>query len=291
MTDSALSPLLFEVAGIRFRLVAGPRPLPPPPPYDDFLGARTPDDLASDLRIRVECAGSLTLPADRLFSAGGSWSLAREGADRIVILDPPALGGGAWCTIRFPAAVDEALVTLGVPGPYHLSYPLDQILLMYRLCRAGGAILHGAGFGRSGGGFAFPGVSGAGKTTLAGLLRNRGWEPLSDDRVIVRELSGEPFLFGTPWPGEGMIAVNRSLPLRGIFFLKQGAVNGVRDLPVGEGARRLLAVASIPWYDPDFLPEALAIVSRVAEQVPFRELTFRPEPEAAAFLEGYLERG
>jgi hypothetical protein len=131
-----------------------------------------------------------------------------------------------------------------------LCYPLDQLLTVHRLAREGGTIVHCALVDVDGAGVICPGVSGAGKTTLSRqLLGARGLRVLSDDRAVVRPSGNGYRAYGTPWPGEGGFAVNASVPLVGIGFIEHRPVPETTPLTPGEAIRRLVRVASIPWYD------------------------------------------
>ena len=87
----------------------------------------------------------------------------------------------------------------------------------------------------------FPGKSGAGKSAITRLLNGgTNFELLSDDRIIVREMNDHFEVFGTPWPGEAGISVNRSAALEGILFLAHGSENRINALNPKESLKRLL---------------------------------------------------
>ncbi len=147
------------------------------------------------------------------------------------------------------------------------------------LLHAAGAIIHGRGM-------AFSGVSGAGKSTLTGLAAGRpGWEPLSDDRVIVRVAEASPTLWGTPWSGEGQVAEHRCGEMAGLLFLEQGPTHEIRPLTPGQALPRLFQTASLPWYDAEYLEAALAACGRIVQTIPCGVLTFRPEIGAIEAVE------
>jgi hypothetical protein len=158
---------------------------------------------------------------------------------------------------------------------------------MYLLGRQG-LLLHAAGMLVRGRAVVLPGVSGAGKTTFAGLAAGRaGWEALSDDRVLVRvpDDADGAVAHGTPWPGEGRVAANRSGPLGRLVFLSQGGTNTVQPLTPAQAAARLLVTTSVPWYDPDHLDRTLEACDRLVRRVPATLLTFRPDQEAVDLVE------
>jgi hypothetical protein len=155
-----------------------------------------------------------------------------------------------------------------------------------------GLVVHAAGMIVHGRAVVLPGVSGAGKTTFAGLAAGRaGWEGLSDDRIIVRVPDGVTSVFahGTPWPGEGRIASSRSGPLARLLFLDQGTTDAVRPLSPAEAASRLAATVSIPWFDAEYLGGTLDACERLVGRVPAALLTFRPSVGAVALVERVLQ--
>ena len=154
-----------------------------------------------------------------------------------------------------------------------------------------GILLHAAGAVIHGRGMAFSGVSGAGKSTFTRLAAGRpGWQPLSDDRVIVRVGEASPTLWGTPWSGEGKVAEHRCGEMAGLFFLEQGTTHEIRPLTPGQALSRLFQTASLPWYDAEYLEEALAGCGRIVETIPCGVITFRPEIGAIEAVERFLGR-
>lgn len=146
-------------------------------------------------------------------------------------------------------------------------YPLDQLLMMHRLACESGLIVHCALIDVGGVAVICPGVSGAGKTTLTRQL-TPDFPVLSDDRAVIRK-SGEGYeAHGTPWPGEGGFAVNRGLPLRGIGFIQQAEKPRTERISQGEAIRRLVRVASLPFFDRVASDRAFSGVADLCGRVP-----------------------
>ena len=167
--------------------------------------------------------------------------------------------GAFWWTARFAPGETEVQVTCDpemiartpavtrIANPIH--DPLDQILTMFLLAERGGCIVHAAGVERGGRGVACIGRSGAGKTTLMGLLEGRtDLDRLSDDRLILR-VGEPPSISGTPWAGEGMVAANDTAGLTALIFLHQGPDHDLQPIAPREAAAQLLPTTSIPWLD------------------------------------------
>ena len=233
-----------------------------------------------------------------ILESEANWSILARDGERAFVFRLPSESEPYWvarfrpgsaevsvvCSPRLLATVDGAEALRSS----HFAYPLDQILAMYLLGNRG-ILLHAAGALVGGRGMAFSGVSGAGKSTLTGLAAGRpGWEPLSDDRVIVRLGEASPTLWGTPWSGEGQVAEHRSGEMAWLLFLEQGTTHEIRPLTPAQALPRLFQTASLPWYDAEYLEEALAACGRIVQTVPCGVLSFRPEIGAIQTVERLL---
>jgi hypothetical protein len=126
-------------------------------------------------------------------------------------------------------------------SPFALDCVL-RVLYATLLPRMGGMLIHGCGLRHAAVGVIFPGLSGAGKTTLARKAPDSD-DVLSDEIVAVRELDDGWRVFGTPFWGDfarGGISM-RSWPLRTLAFLGQ-APREVAMTPItsSDAALRLL---------------------------------------------------
>lgn len=222
------------------------------------------------------------------------WRLDRAG-ERFRWTLPDQRGTWFW---RLISGEDRAAVELGPalvdPETRQLvdpvTYPLDQILVIHHLHRVGGLLLHAAAVARNGSAVAAVGVSGAGKTTLARLLRqvSPDLDGLSDDRVIVAPTRDEPIpgwrIWGTPWAGEGRIASPASARLAALVVLRHADQDTLRPIDRSTALARMLPTVSIPWYAPHLAEKALGDLERLLEAVEVWELGFRPRPESVAPL-------
>ena len=93
-------------------------------------------------------------------------------------------------------------------------------------------------------------------------------------------------MFGTPWPGEGRFAENRSVPLAAIVFLTKGEENRLEPLQRASAVRRLLPVLSLPWFDQELANRSLDFCTELTARVSSHELIFRPDPGAVEAIEG-----
>ena len=171
-----------------------------------------------------------------------------------------------------------------------LLHPVDRVLFMGVLAHRNAFIVHSCGWSCHGKSVLFPGVSGAGKTTLCRQLMAAGQgRILSDDRVVLREGPEGFRACGTPWPGDAKQARNESAPLAALGFIEQAPEHRLTPIPPAEALRRLMEAASIPWYSSDLRDLVLPLVERLVSTVPAYRVGFRPDPGVFAVLSPLVE--
>jgi hypothetical protein len=96
--------------------------------------------------------------------------------------------------------------------------------------------------------------------------------------------------FGTPWPGElGAAQSHRVRPLA-LIFLRNAGTNALIPLSPRDALERLLPLASVPWYDQDIVPDALAVCEGVVTSLPAFEFAFTNDDRAVHALRDLLLR-
>ncbi len=171
-----------------------------------------------------------------------------------------------------------------------LLHPVDRVLFMGVLAHRSAFIVHSCGWSCNGKSVLFPGVSGAGKTTLCRQLMAAGQgRILSDDRVVLREGPEGFRACGTPWPGDAKQARNESAPLAALGFIEQAPEHRLTPIPPAEALRRLMEAASIPWYSSDLRDLVLPLVERLVSTVPAYRVGFRPDPGVFDVLSPLVE--
>jgi hypothetical protein len=266
------------------------------PFYREFYGRRRATTDALTARVEVTIGRPLPDPGwPVVFDSGDAWLAFRDGGDLIFAFRSPVEPGAFWWVARLigggpiirvvcdPEVVDCTPELERIANPIH--YPLDQLLTMVLLAGRGGCIVHAAGVHRGGRGVACVGRSGAGKTTLMGLLDGRGdLARLSDDRVILR-VGDPPRISGTPWAGEGMIAANETADLAAFIFLHQGPAHELQPITPREAAAQLLPTTSIPWFDEAAMTGCLATLDRLLRDTPAYNLVFRLDRGVADLID------
>lgn len=170
--------------------------------------------------------------------------------------------------------------------PYPFCYPIDQLLVIDTLGVSGGALMHAASIVGRDGALLVAGPSGAGKTTMSRAAAALGAHVLSDERTIVRPALtvGGWLVGGTPWPGEGGFAENRSVPLRGLILIEQSDRDELVPVSPARALAMLYRCHFPPLWDPGACERTVDNLERLVREVPAFLYRNRKGPEAAERL-------
>ncbi len=160
-----------------------------------------------------------------------------------------------------------------------------RVLFATLLPRVGGMLIHGCGLRHAAIGVVFPGVSGAGKTTLARKAPDAD-DVLSDEIVAVRRLDDGWRVFGTPFWGDfarGGISM-RSWPLRTVGFLNQAREVAMTPITSSDATLRLLGCFLSFVTDRASVERSLAVAVQLCAEVRSVEANLtRTAPTATVF--------
>ncbi|MBI3634927.1 MAG: hypothetical protein HY216_01750 [Candidatus Rokubacteria bacterium] len=160
---------------------------------------------------------------------------------------------------------------------FPLNHPVEQLVFMSLLGRAGGLVVHSTGVIHRGIGWVFAGTHGAGKSTLARLFRR---DPemtlLNDDRTVIRRVGGQWRVFGTPWSGTVQHASAESAPLEAIFLIRHGKRTRARRLTPDAAAARVVPRCLHPYWDRQAVEGLLATTGRLVCEIPCYDFPFTP---------------
>jgi len=273
--------------GERIRLAA------PSPSYSTFLRASPVDGLCIDTVEMEVVEGEVPRPdlLSMVFNTGDAWSLLSDARRHVfqmnvssesaipqwsITVDRGFNHGRIYCS-------DGLITSSGRSRLAHsiIQYPLDQILTVHvGLARSGSMLMHAAGGSIGGQGMLFAGCAGTGKSTISKLLGNASNARfLSDDRIVLRRFGSKLSMYGTPWPGEAGIAVNESVPLKALCFLRHGNTTELTRLGPKEARERLLPLATVPSYEPALAERANQLCDFLISRYPAFDLSFRPEAD------------
>ncbi|NQU04497.1 MAG: hypothetical protein HQ568_00280 [Calditrichaeota bacterium] len=154
------------------------------------------------------------------------------------------------------------------------TFTSDQIILSRVLADRNGCYIHAAGVILDGQGLLFPGVKEAGKTTISNLLKEHA-EVLCDDRIIMRNVSELPYIYGTWSHGDLTDVSPSSTPLRAILFLKKSNDNRlVKINDNGEVLKNILPLIIRPLISDEWWQKVLQVIEEVIITVPAYYLYF-----------------
>ena len=264
--------------------VAMEGPLCPPFPswpasYQPFLS----EDSLRSAPVRFRLGATERHPADARFVStyvAGSWQFGTVDGRGLYRFHAGENRAYLWAESNLDfSVVDVWLEKDGRTQMPPLLHPVDRVLSMGVLANRGGFIVHSCGWSCNGKSVLFPGVSGAGKTTICRQLMAAGQGiVLSDDRVILREGADGFRACGTPWPGDAKQARNEAAPLAAICFIEKLPEHRLLPIRPAEALRRLLEAASVPWFSSALQDHVLPLVERLVSTVPAYRLGFHPEP-------------
>jgi hypothetical protein len=284
--------VFFEVADVTVNLVGGD----PPPQLVGAMSRFAVSAVEPDVTIHTAW-GELgdENHGRQLFDSGSLWQLyAEEGGYRFRLAGVRP-GQSTYKIARFnqdftrgEIVCDPRYTPLDQPV-YPLQYPLDELLMINLLALGRGIEFHACGVSDlDGKGYLFTGHSEAGKTTSARLWQRQSEaELLSDDRVIVREMDGKFWMYGTPWHGEEEISSPRKVPLTHIFFLRHGERNEIAPLTRGEAVAQLFSRSFPTFFSPGGLGFTLEFLDRLTAAVPCAELSFEPDERVIDFVRSH----
>lgn len=260
------------------------------PAYTGFF-TRSADACNALVRLPVEVVRGVEPPPahEPLWLAPNHWAVWEDAGDLIIRvgLEAPEEQRLSCRVARGCSAATLGLHSAAWAGGTCLKplrYPLDQILAWGLLAKVGGALLHASVAVRDGVGQVFTGRSGAGKSTIAGLLEADGWRILNDDRVVVFRRDGQWRAAGTPWHGSGRHAEPDEVALGGIHFLHQAPENRLEPMPAEQVRVALLDVVSVPWFEDAWSQGILDGLDRLARDVGFYRLFFTPDSGAIQLI-------
>lgn len=225
-----------------------------------------------------------------LFDTERSWYLTEDKElNRVVRVR--SLQPGYFMTGRFDKNFRSGDIYVSdspdVSGAYifPFRFPMAELFMMQLLGTGLGLMFHATGIIYEGRGYLFTGHGGIGKTTTARLWQDRpGARVVNDDKVIARAQDGGYRMYGTPWHGEGGMALPESAPLSRVFLLKQADHNHVRELDRAQTAAMLLARCFVPLWDEKIIDFSLRFLEELVQNVPCCELGVVPDQSAVDFV-------
>jgi hypothetical protein len=294
LVDSKLSGLratrvALEIGGISMGLWCEPSmAIALDQEHQPFLLPNATDQVCG-MELDVSWVDELSLPSSApSFISGGLWSAYTSSTGTKFYFTSSTLGSHPYKAAWFDPSFQRGHIVLrrqcfAADAPvYPLEYPIDELAMMHRLSRGGGAELHALGLAdRDGSGYLFLGHSGAGKSTTARLwMSEPGVKLLSDDRIILRQRDGKFWMYGTPWHGDAGVSSPHCAPLSAIFLLEQDRVNQILPMPTAKATAELFARCFVPHYLSDGIQFTLNFLDELTRSIPCSIFQFAPTESA-----------
>lgn len=282
--------LRIDIAGIVFSIVSPQdKPVIQQKPYRNFLSVAQPR-----IFIRASYNGlpqTVFRDSDLIFDSGGGWRLYRSEGQDAIVLGASVFGSLPYRIAFFSKDVGQVRVyseAKRLPGglfPDPLEYPLSEVLMICLLAQGRGLMVHACGVKDNDGGLLFAGISRAGKSTMANLWKGKkDITVLSDDRIIIRKMDGQFWIYGTPWHGDAKVCSPERAPLEKIFFLKHAKNNTIKKIDLLEAASRLIVCSFPTFWDKKGMEFTLKFCAKLAEEIPCYELGFVPDKSVLDFV-------
>ncbi|GHE39840.1 hypothetical protein [Sphingobacterium griseoflavum] len=154
-------------------------------------------------------------------------------------------------------------------------------------------LVHASVVEKQGGGVAFLGKSGTGKSTHSRLWLTylSGYQLLNDDNPAIRiAADNKVWIYGTPWSGKTPCYRNVGVALRAVIRLSQAKENKLEWKRGKEALITLLPSGSGLRWNSGLFGAMTSIFQRVQEYVPVGHLNCLPNAEAALLCETEIEQ-
>jgi len=163
-----------------------------------------------------------------------------------------------------------------------------QIALIEYLGQRGGVLIHSAGLIDSDKkGKLFIGQTRFGKSTTARIwAKNSKAMILNDDRIIVRKIGEDFFMYPTPWHGdfyEYLFEKQNRSKLDKIFFIRHGKENSSKRVSLNGGFNLFYPNTFPPFWDREGLSSTVVLLEDILKFVPAYSLGFVPDKSIIKF--------
>ncbi len=232
---------------------------------------------------------------------GSSWRIFRNSTEETFIIPKSeSIQALSW-SLSFTSDFKNINICIGDGKPIivnkknspinYIRNQIDCIILTHYLLKNHHVPIHAAAVEFNGKGYIFTGVSGAGKSSITKLFSKYGIDSwLSDEKVIIKTKQRDITVHGTPWFSFANKALNKGVPLAGIFFISHGADPVIKQLDQQESMVKLFDVASIPWYDAEYAECGCAVLTKIINEIPTYEFSYRLEENAVRAWQEFVAK-
>jgi hypothetical protein len=249
--------------------------------YRPFISTDDPD-----IALRMHMNSAEIPGGEKIFDSSPIWALYRNNGSLTIKLFETM--NGLNRSLCISPDFNQADLHFTEPDGSFLDPffgPTLELLMVNYLDRVGSIIVHASGIDYRGKGLLFVGESGAGKSTLTRIWnKEKGVEILSDDRIIIRKMNGEYWMYGTPWHGDAKFASPAKVKLEKVFFIKHGLVNSAKAVSGSFPVLQFLKASFPPYWDKNCMKFAMEFFNDLVAAVPCREMSFVPDRKIVEFV-------
>ena len=161
-------------------------------------------------------------------------------------------------------------------------YPFGVLLYVYLVHFHNGLIIHASGVNDAEKGYLFTGLSGIGKSTMAGLWHRNGATVINDDRLVLLpeneryHMHNTPMVYYEDYP--------KKCGLSNIFILNQAKNNYCRQIEGSQAFTQVLSNCIQHLHTQRMVLGHMDIVDHILNSVPVYELGFYPDDNIVEFI-------
>jgi hypothetical protein len=170
-------------------------------------------------------------------------------------------------------------------GTYPLAEPLDDLVLLHRIVRAGGLVVDGSAILRQGAALAFLGADSAPDDCagVGGAGRARPRAPMASGRIVLRPGPDGIRLHSAPWIRGACVLPVEFARLEAIHVVTRSRRVFAERLETETACAELLEHAYAPVHDPDGAFRLMGIAQFIVDRVPLLKLGLPEEPRVVSF--------
>ena len=162
-----------------------------------------------------------------------------------------------------------------------LKHPMGPLIMYYLTVNHDAIMIHASGVFDGEKGRVFSGFSGVGKSTMADIWQKSGAELINDDRLIVRKINEQFYIYNTP-----MFYVDKpkKAPLHHVYLPFHAPENNLKPLSGSKAISRLMAYCIHHPYSAAFTNKHIDFLIQVAGKLKIAELGFKPDTAVIDFI-------
>ena len=169
-----------------------------------------------------------------------------------------------------------------------LSYPIGALILYYLTLNSNAFMIHASGVWDGETGRIFSGFSNVGKSTMAKIWEEEGAHIVNGDRLIVREVNGEFFMYNTPMPYADL---NKQAQVSKFYFPFHAKKNSAEKLTGTHALSQLKAFCFQHNYDKKYTEHLMTQLESITQHTSTYKLGVVPTPSIIDFIRSLEFKG